>query len=145
VSAAVPLAELASYFGERDVAYWRYRMGYLCDELAAPAVYGLEHDEGGCHLSDRDLVLPVCIYVAVDDAGACLYIGQCRRPNGSVVERIDGHHAIPCFSTGLWLLPLHADCPPSALDRLERQMIGAYRPPFNTVYCPAGSRAGALQ
>ena len=45
VSAAVPMAELASYFGERDVEYWRYRMGTLCDPLAPAAVYGLEHDE----------------------------------------------------------------------------------------------------
>jgi hypothetical protein len=144
VSAAVPLAELTSHFGERDVAYWRYRMGLLRDELTPAAVYGLDHDERGPHLADRDLVVPVCIYVAVDDAGACLYIGQCRRPGASVVERIDGHHAIPCFATGLWVLPLRSDCPTNALDRLERQMIGAYRPPFNTVYCPPEYRAGAL-
>ena len=145
MSAAVPLAELASYFGERDVAYWRYRMGLLCDALAPVAIYGLDHDEGGCHLADRDLVVPVCIYVAVDNAGACLYIGQCRRPGGSVVERIDAHHTIPCFATGLWLLPLRADCPKGALDRLERQMIAAYRPPFNTVHCPPEFRAEALR
>jgi len=145
VSAAVPLAELASHFGERDVEYWRYRMGTLCDPLAPVAVYGLDHDGRGCHLVDRDLVLPVCIYVAVDDAGACLYIGQCRRPGGSVVDRVEGHHAIPCFATGLWLLPLRADCPGDALDRLERQMIGAYRPPYNTVHCPPKYRAGVLR
>jgi hypothetical protein len=144
VSAAVPLTELTSHFGERDVAYWRYRMGLLRDALAPGALYGLDHDERGPHVADRGLVVPVCIYVAVDDAGACLYIGQCRRPGASVVERIDGHHAIPCFATGLWVLPLRADCPIDALDRLERQMIGAYRPPFNTVYCPPAYRAGAL-
>ena len=96
MSAAVPTAELASYFGERDVWYWRHHMGRLCDPLAPVDLYAIEHDkESGCHLADRHLAVPVCIYVVVDDAGACLYIGQCRRPGGSVVQRIGGHHAIP--------------------------------------------------
>jgi hypothetical protein len=145
VSAAVPLAELTSYFGERDVAFWRHKMGTLCDPLAGAAVYGLEHDERGCHMADRALVVPVCIYVAVDDAGACLYIGQCRRLGGSVIGRVEGHHAIPCFATGLWLLPLRNDCPIDALNRLERQMITAYRPPFNTAHCPPEYRAAVLR
>ena len=94
---------------------------------------------------DRNLEVPVCIYVAIDAADACLYIGQCRRTDGSIVQRIDGHHAIPSFAIGLWLLPLRADCPTRALNRLERQMIEAYRPPFNTAHCPARYRAGALR
>ena len=82
----MPAAELASHFGERDVWYWRHHMGRLCDPLAPVDLYAIEHDEGACHLADRHLAVPVCIYVAVDDAGACLYIGQCRRPGGSVVR-----------------------------------------------------------
>jgi hypothetical protein len=141
VSAAVPAAELASYFGERDVWYWRHHMGRLCDPLAPVDLYAIEHDEqGACHLADRHLAVPVCIYVAVDDAGACLYIGQCRRPCGTVVQRIDGHHAIPPFATGLWVLPLRPDCPKAVLDRLEKRMIRIYKPPYNVIHCPASAR-----
>jgi hypothetical protein len=137
VSAAVPAAELTCRFGDRDTWYWRRHMGLLCDPLAVVDLYALEHDEhGGCHLRDRQLVIPVCIYVAVDDAGACLYIGQCHRPAGSVVQRIDSHHAIPSFATGLWVLPVRPDCPKPALDRVERRMIRAYHPPYNTAHCP---------
>jgi hypothetical protein len=117
-------------------------MGLLCDPLAAVDLYALEHDRlTGCHLSDRDLFIPVCIYVAVDNAGSCFYIGQCNRSNSGVVDRIDGHHAIPAAATGLWVLPMRADCPSNALNRVERQMIRAYRPPFNTMYCPPDFRA----
>ena len=56
-----------------------------------------------------------------------------------------GHHAIPCFATGLWLLPLRVDCPALVLNRIERQMIEAYHPPFNTVYCPPQYRAEFLR
>jgi hypothetical protein len=48
-------------------------MDLLCDPLAAVDLYALEHDEqGGCHLADRHLVVPVCIYVAVDDAASAI-------------------------------------------------------------------------
>lgn len=142
MSAAVPSAELACHFGERDAWFWRLHMGRLCDPLAAVDLYALEHDEqGGCHLADRHLMVPVCIYVAVDNAGACLYVGQCDRPHGSVVQRVYGHHAIPVFATGLWVLPLRSDCPKAALDRIERRMIRAYRPPYNTAHCPSAFRA----
>ena len=146
MSAAVPIAELASYFGERDAAYWECRAGLLSDPLAAADVYAIEHDEEGhCYLVDRYLAVPVCLYIAVDDAGACLYIGQCRRPGGSLIQRIAGHHAIPTFATGLWVIPLRADCPKQALDRIERRMIRAYKPPFNTIHCPPAFRATALR
>lgn len=142
MTAAVPVAEFTSYFGERDVAYWRRHMGQLCDPVGLAELYALEHDEAGCHLADRQLSVPVCVYVAVDDVGACLYVGQCRRPNGSVVQRIDHHHAIPPFARGLWVLPLRLDCPKAALDRLERRLIEAYKPPFNTIHCPPGYSVG---
>ncbi|MGY1793079.1 hypothetical protein ACI796_03705 [Geodermatophilus sp. SYSU D00525] len=141
MSAAVPAAELASAFGERDVRRWREHMGRLVDPLAPADLYALEHDERGPYLADRTLWVLVCIYVAVDDAGACLYIGQCRRSYGGVVARVDGHHTIPPFATGLWVLPLRADCPEAALDRIEARMIRTYRPPYNTVYCPPQFRA----
>jgi hypothetical protein len=142
VTAAVPAAELACHFDEDDVWRWRRHMGRLCHPLAAVDLYALDHNESGCHLSDRTLRVPVCIYIAVDDADACLYIGQCRRPDSTIVVRIDGHHAIPSFATGLWVLPLSDDCPADALDRIERRMIEAYHPPYNTVFCPTGFRAG---
>jgi len=146
MSAAVPETELAATFGERDVRAWRQHMGRLCHPLAAADLYALEHDaDGHCRMADRLLAVPVCIYVAVDDAGACLYIGQCRRAVGGVVQRVEGHHAIPRFATGLWVLPLRDDCPPAALDRIERRMIAAYRPPFNTVHCPPAYRATVLR
>jgi hypothetical protein len=144
VSAAVPETELASYFGERDVWFWRHYMGRLCDPLAAVDLYALEHDAKGCHMTDRGLVVPVCLYVAIDDGGACLYIGQCRRLGGSVVQRIDGHHAIPPHATGVWVLPIRSDSPKSAINRIERKMIRAYAPPYNTAHCPAAMRVGML-
>ena len=143
MSAAVPAAELASYFGERDVWHWRRHIGRLCDPLAPADLYAIGRDEnGGCHLADRHVAVTVCIYVAVDDAGACLYIGQCRRPAGRIAQRIDGHHAIPAHATGLWLLPLRLDCPKTALDRIEARMIRAYKPPYNITYCPVLARTG---
>jgi hypothetical protein len=67
VSTAVPAAELASYFGERDVWYWRHHMGRLCDSLAPVDLPPIEHDEeGASHLADRHLAVPVRIYIAVD-------------------------------------------------------------------------------
>lgn len=141
MSAAVPAAELASFFGERDVWYWRHRMGLLCDPLAPAELYALERDDGGaCRLADRHLTVTTCIYVAVDDAGACLYIGQCRRAAGTITQRIDRHHAIPAHATGLWVLPLRPDCPKGALDRVETRMIRAYNPPYNVAHCPATAR-----
>lgn len=141
MSAAVPAAELTCQFEEDDVWHWRRYMGRLCHPLAPVDCYGLEHDVTGCHMRDRTLWVSICIYVAVDNAGGCLYIGQCRRPEGTIVERIEGHHAIPSFATGLWVLPLRDDCPKDALDRIERRMIEAYHPPYNTVFCPTEYRA----
>jgi hypothetical protein len=141
VSAAVPSAELTSAFGEHEAWQWRAHLGQLCDPLAAAELYALEHDaDGTIRLADRQLVVPVCLYIAVDDSGACLYIGQCRRRVGGVVIRITGHHAIPPHATGLWLLPVRADCPPAALDRVEARMIRAYTPPYNTAHCPPDRR-----
>ena len=141
MSAAVPSAELTSAFTDRDVDVWRAHLGRLCDPLAAAQLYALAHDEDGTvRLADRQLPVPVCLYVAVDDAGACLYIGQCRRSTGGVVDRISGHHAIPAHATGLWVLPLRDDCPPAALDRVEARMIRAYTPPYNTTHCPPDRR-----
>jgi hypothetical protein len=120
-------------------------MGRLCHPLAAVELYALDHDDRGPRLTDRTLAVPVCVYVAVDAGDGCLYIGQCRRLVGGVVQRIDGHHAIPPTAAGLWVLPLRADCPPAAVDRLERRMIRAYRPPYNTLLCPSGSSAGELR
>jgi len=120
-------------------------MGLLCDPLAAVDLYALDYESHrGCHLADRELSVSVCIYVAVDDAGACFYIGQCNRSDGGVVQRVSGHHAIPAIATGLWVLPLRTDCPPQALNRIEKQMIRAYRPPFNTVYCPPDFHARGM-
>ena len=145
MSAAVPSAELTSAFTERDAGVWRAHLGRLCDPLAAAQLYALTHDEDGTvRLADRQLAVPVCLYVAVDDAGACLYIGQCRRQVGSVVDRIRGHHAIPAHATGLWVLPVGTDCPPAALDRVEARMIRAYTPPYNTAHCPPDRRDPAL-
>ena len=60
-------AELASYFGERGVWYWRHHMGRLCDSLAPVDLHPIEHDEeGASHLADRHLAVPVCLYIAVD-------------------------------------------------------------------------------
>lgn len=120
-------------------------MGLLCDPLAAVELYALEHEvRGGCHLADRELAVSVCVYVAVDDAGACLYIGQCNRSDGGVVQRVNGHHAIPVYATGLWVLPLRSDCPQQALNRIETLMIRAYRPPFNTLHCPPDFQARGM-
>jgi hypothetical protein len=142
VSAAVPAAELTSLFALRDAAHWQGHLGRLADPLIPVDLHALEPDsDGGVRLADRRLAVSVCIYVAVDNAGACLYIGQCRRSSGGVVQRIDGHHAIPSFATGLWVLPVRSDCPPTALDRVERRMIRAYRPPYNTAHCPPAFRA----
>jgi hypothetical protein len=146
VNAAVPAAELASNFGERDVWRWRHHMGLLCDPLAAADLYALERAEnGGCRLADRHVAVTTCIYVAVDDSGACLYIGQCRRTAGGIMQRIARHHALPAHATGLWVLPLRPDCPKAALDRIEARMIRAYKPPYNIAHCPAASRAELLR
>jgi hypothetical protein len=141
MSAAVPEAEMTSHFGERDVWHWRHLVGMLCDPHLPADLYAIERNQdGACHLADRRLTVPVCIYIAVDDTGSCLHRAM-STAGCSIVSRIKRHHAIPPNAAGLWVLPVRSDCPRAVLTDIETKMIQAYWPPHNVAHCPAYARS----
>lgn len=128
----------ASTFDELCALRWARHMGHLADLARDVELFGLDVDDTGrIRMHKPHVTVPVCVYVAVDDRFACLYIGQCRRLAGSVTDRVAHHHAIPPSATGLWVLPVRRDCPKWALGDLETRMISAFRPPYNRQHCPS--------
>ena len=113
--------------------YWRHRMGLLCDPLAAADLYALEHDETAPAIWQTvTSAVTACIYVAVDDAGACLYIGQCRPARAGAwcsasTDITPSRSSRPACG--------YSRCGPTArrrpLTASSGPMIRAYRPPFN--------------
>ena len=99
-------------------------------------------DEWSLHPVGTPTRLPVApparkaIYIAVDSDDDALYVGRVHRTScAALSERFRNHHAIPCHAASLWVLPCTDDCPLIIIDRFERQMIGAYQPPYNIQHC----------